>query len=445
MSDHLKVPPHSIDFEQAVIGAVLMFPSCFDEVSYLRPEDFYTSTHRNFWERICAGESGRDFVTLAESLTDVEDKVYLSTLVRSSPSAARVKIYADEVRDRAMLRRLLAECMSTMSTVYEGMKASDAVAGAVKRFEAIGDGAVVGEGPRHISDLAADWNDAFQDRCTNKSAVGINIGFRSLNERWGGLRGGQVIVVAGRPKTGKTTLAVNIAEFVSISHPVAIFQMEMAAEELVDRAVSSVGRISIKDIRNGTIEKSDDFDRLIDAVDKLKRSHLYIDTTPRQTMDYIRMHSKSFVKKRGKGMIMIDYLGLIRSNSTSKTKNDEIAEISREIKLLAKETDCPVILLCQMNRAVEREKRKPVLSDLRDSGAIEQDADVVCFTHKDDPEQNYSEIITRAMRSGQPGTDYLMADFGVSRFNEPEEFWQPPTEQKQPSQNKPKAKGQGGY
>ena len=162
-------------------------------------------------------------------------------------------------------------------------------------------------------------------------------------------------------------------------------------------------------------------------------------------MDYIRMHSKAFVKKRGKGMIMIDYLGLIRSNSTSKTKNDEIAEISREIKLLAKETDCPVILLCQMNRAVEREKRKPVLSDLRDSGAIEQDADVVCFTHKDDPEQNYSEIITRAMRSGQPGTDYLMADFGVSRFNEPEEFWQPPTEQKQPSQNKPKAKGQGGY
>jgi len=335
--------------------------------------------------------------------------------------------------------------MSTMSSVYEGMKAADAVAGAVKRFEAIGDGAVVGEGPRHISDLAADWNDAFQERCTNKSAVGINIGFRSLNERWGGLRGGQVIVVAGRPKTGKTTLAVNIAEFVSISHPVAIFQMEMAAEELVDRAISSVGRISIKDIRNGTIEKSEDFDRLLDAVSALKRSHLYIDTTPRQTMDYIRMHSKAFVKKRGKGMIMIDYLGLIRSNSTSKTKNDEIAEISREIKLLAKETDCPVILLCQMNRAVEREKRKPVLSDLRDSGAIEQDADVVCFTHKDDPEQNYSEIITRAMRSGQPGTDYLMADFGVSRFNEPDEYWQPPEAPKPTTQNKAKAKGAGGY
>lgn len=439
MSD--KKPPHSVEFEQAVIGAVMAFPDCYDEVSFLHPDDFFRHDHRVLWEHIKQSEENRDFVTLATKL-ERELMVYLGDLTRTSPSPAHVKVYAQKVRDRALLRRMLAECMTTMSAIYDNdMTAADAVAGAVRRFEAIGDGAVVGGGPVHVSELAADWNDSFKARCQNTKAVGLNIGFRNIMERWGGLRGGQVIVVAGRPKTGKTTLAVNIAEFVSMTTPVAIFQMEMAAEELIDRAISSLGRISIKDIRNGTVERSQDFDSLIDAANRLKNSKLYIDTTPRQTMDYIRMHSKAFVKKRGKGLILIDYLGLIRSNSASKTKNDEIAEISREIKLLAKETDCPVILLCQMNRAVEREKRKPVLSDLRDSGAIEQDADIICFTHKDDPEQNYSEIITRAMRSGQPGTDFLMADFGFSRFNEPDDDWNPPEEVKQAKQPKSRTTG----
>ena len=444
MSDNLKQPPHSLEAEQAVLGSVLLSPACFDDVSFLTEHDFYYADNRNLWAIIKADESGRDIVTLMLKFEGIEQRQYINDLARNTPSAANVKIYAGIVRDRAVLRRLLVECMDTMSSIYAGMAPTEVITGAVRRFEQIGDGAIVGAGPIHIGDLMVNWNDAFKSRMTGNQAVGLNIGFKNLNERWGGLRGGQVIVIAGRPKTGKTTLAVNIAEFVGMTTPVAIFQMEMGEEELVDRSVSSLSRIPIKDIRNGVMMNQDSFDRLVDAADRLNRSKLYIDATPRQTMDYIRLHSKAFVKKRGKGLIMIDYLGLIRSNSTSKTKNDEVAEISRDIKLLAKETDCPVILLCQMNRAVEREKRKPVLSDLRDSGAIEQDADVICFTHKDDPEQNYCEIITRAMRSGQPGTDYLMADFAFSRFNEPDEFWNPPAPEKKGSRE-PKNKGTEGF
>lgn len=444
MSDNLKQPPHSLEAEQAVLGSVLLSPACFDEVSFLTEHDFYYADNRNLWAIIKADESGRDVVTLMLKFEGIEQRQYINDLARNTPSAANVKIYAGIVRDRAVLRRLLVECMDTMSSIYDGMAPTEVITGAVRRFEQIGDGAIVGAGPIHIGDLMADWNESFKSRMSGNQAVGLNIGFKNLNERWGGLRGGQVIVIAGRPKTGKTTLAVNIAEFVSMTTPVAIFQMEMGAEELVDRSVSSLSRIAIKDIRNGVMLQPDSFDSLVDAADRLKRSKMYIDATPRQTMDYIRLHSKAFVKKRGKGLIMIDYLGLIRSNSTSKTKNDEVAEISRDIKLLAKETDCPVILLCQMNRAVEREKRKPVLSDLRDSGAIEQDADVICFTHKDDPEQNYCEIITRAMRSGQPGTDYLMADFAFSRFNEPDEFWNPPVEAPK-DKRQPKGKNIEGF
>lgn len=444
MSDHMKKSPASLDAEQAVIGCILQSPTCFDEVSFLSENDFFYTDNRNLWSIIKADETGRDIVAMMMRCETLEQRLYIGELQRNTPWAANVKMYATIVKERSVLRRLLVECMDTMTSIYDGVSPVEVISGAMRRFEAIGEGAITGSGPIHVGELAVNWNESFRARCTNNESVGLNIGFRNLMERWGGLRGGQVVVIAGRPKTGKTTLALNIAEFVSMTTPTAIFQMEMASDELIDRSMSSLGRINIKDIRNGTLSKDDDFEGLITAANRLKSSKLYIDATPRQTMAYIRMHAKAFVKKRGKGLIVIDYLGLIRADSTSKTKNDEIAEISRDIKLLAKETDCPVILLCQMNRAVEREKRKPVLSDLRDSGAIEQDADIICFTHKDDPEQNFSEIISRAMRSGQPGTDYLMADFAFSRFNEPDEFWSPPAEAPK-DKRQPKGKNVEGF
>lgn len=422
----MKQPPNSIDAEQAVIGCVLSFPECFQEVEFLAAEDFYHMQNRTLWERIKRSESGRDMVAVLMDMESLEDKLYASDLCRSSPTAANVKVYANVIRDRAILRRLLAECMSIASEITNDARPADIIAGSIRRIEAIGDGAIVGTGPRHISDISPVWYEEYRTRANNLGKVGLSTGFDALDSRWGGLRGGQVLVIAGRPKTGKTTLAVNIAEHIAQTNPVAVFQMEMGEAEMVDRAIASTGRVSITKIRNGEANSQEDVDNLLHALNVLKSSKLYIDATPRQTINYIRMHAKAFVKRHGKGAILIDYLGLIRPEGSSRSKNDEVAEISRDIKLLAKETDCPVILLCQMNRGVEKEKRKPQLSDLRDSGAIEQDADIIAFTHKDDPEQDYSEIITRAMRSGVPGTDYLLCQFGISRFASTPEMWAPP-------------------
>lgn len=192
---------------------------------------------------------------------------------------------------------------------------------------------------------------------------------------------------------------------------------------MADRLIASVARYELDEIRGGNIP--DDCDPLVQASHMLKLSKLHIDTTPRQTIDYIRVSAKRFAREHGKPVIFIDYLGLVEMSARS-SKNEAVSEVSREIKLLAKELRCPVVLLCQMNRNAEREKRRPQLSDLRDSGSIEQDADVICFTHKEDEEQEYSEIITRAIRSGKPGTDYLMCQFGVGRFETPHESWAPP-------------------
>lgn len=431
-----KQAPHSIDAEQAVIGAVLLSPASWDQVSFLRPDDFYLSDHKAIWQHLQTDESSRELVSLLSSCRTVDQRVYIGELARNTPSAANCKAYASIVRDRAVLRRLAAECADILAGITNDCRPADVIASASRRIEAVGEQATIGNGPRHIHDITADWYADLTDRMSGKAIAGIPTGFKAIDERWGGLRPGQVIVIAGRPKTGKTTLAVNIAEHVARTKPVAIFQMEMAEMEMADRAVSSTGSVYIKRLREGTVSE-DDLHRVVSAIHVLKQSKLFIDATPRQTIDYIRVQSRKFVKENGAGLLLIDYLGLIRTDSKFRSKNDEIGELSRDIKLLAKETGCPVILLCQMNRAVEKEKRKPMLADLRDSGAIEQDADVICFTHKDDPEQNYSEIITRAMRSGEPGTDYLLCDFGMSRFTEPYSGWVPP----QPERDKPLARG----
>ena len=425
---NLKKPPHSADAEQAVIGSVLMSPAAWSDVSFLRPDEFFLSDHKAIWQELSDHESSRDFVTLVTKCKTTEQRVYIGEIMRGVYVPANAKVYAEHVRNHATMRTIIRECYAVADLAWSSTRAADVLAEAGRMFAAIGEGAVVGAGPRHIHEIAQEWYQTFSDRMNGLIPPGISTGFQNLDERWSGLRGGQVVVIAGRPKTGKTTLALNIAQHIAKDRPVAVFQMEMSSNEVADRAISSGGGIGIQKIRNGTTE-GEDLDRLVAAIHTLKCSHLYVDDTPRQTIDYIRMHCKAFVKRYGKGAIMIDYLGLIRSDKRSSNKNDEVAELSRDIKLLAKETDCPVILLCQMNRAAEREKRKPQLSDLRDSGAIEQDADIICFTHKDDPEQNYSEIITRAMRSGQPGTDYLMCDFGMARFTMPYQGWEPPQQQ----------------
>lgn len=424
--DNLKKPPHSVEAEQAVIGSVLLSPHCWDDVSFLSPEDFYRHEHRTLWAMFVRGDESRDMVSVMTN-SDMETKLYVAEIARNTPSAANAARYAQIVRERALLRRLIAECASTIEAAYNmDNTPSTVISEHVRRADGLLDGAITTGGLRHIFDITADWYNNARDRSKHGKVSGVETGFPYLDRRWGGLRDSTVTIIAGRPKTGKTTLALNIAEHVSRKMPVAMFQMEMGEDEIADRLIASVANYQLNDIRGGNIP--DDCDPLMSAVEVMKKSKMHVDANPRQTIDYIRLNAKKFAKEHGKPLIMIDYLGLIEMGGKQGTKNEAVTEVSREVKLLAKELKCPIILLCQMNRNAERESRKPKLSDLRDSGSIEQDADVVCFTHKDKEEQGYSEIITRAIRSGQPGTDYLTCRFDVGRFETPPDGWCPADE-----------------
>lgn len=420
----MTAPLISVEAEQAVVGAVLTRPQVWDDVAFLTDEDFAIHDNREIWSQMRRGEGFRDFVNLVTMADSVERKVYLGDLARNSVHAGNVKFYAQIVRERASLRKLSAACMSILSRLDATTPAADAIAGAMRDIEAIGESAVIGKGPRHISEIGGEWYESFKSRAASDGRmVGLSTGFRDIDARWGGMRGGQMIVVAGRPKRGKSTLAANIAHHVARTSPVLVFNMEMSALEMIDRAVSYEGQIDVGDIRNGTL-KREAWDGLFDAWTGIAATKLHIDDTPCQTIDSIRMSAKAFVKRHGKALIVIDYLQLIRGDQR-QSSYERVSEISRGVKLLAKECDSPVIALVQMNRSIEAANRKPQLSDLRDSGAIEQDADVVAFCHQDSDEQDFCEFITRAMRSGQAGTDYLMRDFRLSRFVTAQENYAP--------------------
>lgn len=411
----------SLEAEQAVIGSVLIAPQVYDDVASLLPDDFATEDHRKLWAAIREDESCRDFLVLGTRFPAL--RVYVCEMARNTPGAANAKFYAQVVKERAGLRALASACTRILSRLNGSQKAADAIGSAMREIEAVGAGAVVGSGPRHVGELAPAWYDAYLQRANSQGKiVGLSTGFQVLDERWSGMRGGQMIVIAGRPKRGKSTLAANIAQYVAREHPVCVFNLEMGANEIIDRAVASEGLIKISDITRGKSNDDHYHDSMISAWASVKSSRLYIDDTPVQTIDTLRLHAKAFQRKHGKGLFVVDYLQLI---SGEENPYQRVSNVSRGLKLLAKETDCPVIAIVQMNRAIDSASRKPILSDLRDSGAIEQDADIVCFCHQDKDEQEHSEIITRAIRSGAPGTDYLGRDFGRSRFVELPEGWAP--------------------
>lgn len=429
-------PLVSLEAEQAVLGSVLSRPQVWDDVATLAAEDFAIEFHRVLWANMRHGEQFRDIVHLVTTATNHEDRAYIGDLVRHSFHASNVKFYAQIVKERSSLRKLAAACSRIISGLSGSTVAADAIAGAMREMEAIGEGAVIGSGPRHIGEIGGEWYEAFKARSESSSKlVGMSTGFPALDARWGGMRGGQVIVIAGRPKRGKSTLAANIAQHVAKTTPVLVFNMEMGALEIVDRSVSSEGVIDIGQIRNGAVSR-DGWDVMPSVWATLKASQLYIDDTVSQTIDTIRLQAKAFTKRHGQSLIVVDYLQLIGGDHR-QTAYERVSAVSRGLKMLAKETNCPVIPMVQMNRAIEGSGRKPQLSDLRDSGAIEQDADIITFVHQDDDDQEHSEIITRAMRSGHPGTDYLGRDFVHSRFVSKDESWEPSAAVEQAQKQQP--------
>lgn len=422
----LKVPPHSIEAEQAVLGGLMLDNGAWDKVADLVSEDdFYRRDHRLIFGAIRnLAEQGNPFdvVTLAEwldhrgELEKLGGIGYIGTLASNTPSAANIKSYGTIVRQRSVLRQLIEVANDIADSAYspEGREVHQLLDLAEKRvFEIADQGNRARKGFVGIKDLLVKAVDRIDYLFSQDNAItGVPTGFNDFDEKTSGLQKSDLVIVAGRPSMGKTTFAMNIAENAAIKYqvPVAVFSMEMPGEQLAMRMMSSLGRIDQHKVRTGKLE-DDDWPRLTSAVGILSEAPIYIDDTPGLTPTELRARSRRLAREHGLGLIVIDYLQLMQVHGGGENRAAEISEISRSLKGLAKELNVPIIALSQLNRSLEqRPNKRPVMSDLRESGAIEQDADVIVFIYRDEvynedsPDKGTAEIIIGKQRNGPIGT-----------------------------------------
>jgi len=437
-TDALKVPPHSLQAEQAVLGGLMLDNNAWDSVADLvSEEDFYRRNHRLIFRAIAQlAEQGNplDAVTLSEwleqnnLLNDVGGLSALGTLAQNTPSAANIKAYAGIVRENSVMRQLIDVGNQIAGSAYEteGRDSGALLDNAEKLvFDIAEQGKRGKRGFRDIRGLLAAAVDRIDMLFQQDSAItGVSTGFADLDNMTAGLQPSDLIIVAGRPSMGKTTLAVNFAENAAIKDqvPVAIFSMEMPGEHLALRMMSSLGHIDQHKIRTGKLD-DDDWPRLTSAVSLLDGAPIFIDDTPALTPMELRARARRLKREHNLGLIVIDYLQLMQGSSNRENRATEISEISRNLKALAKELSVPVIALSQLNRSLEqRTDRRPVMSDLRESGAIEQDADVIMFIYRDEvynedsPQKGLAEIIIGKQRNGPIGKCTLTFRGQFTRF-----------------------------
>ncbi len=418
--------PFNMEAEQAVIGSALKDASSFgDAAERLMPEDFYFSDNKYIFEAVMQlfnENKAIDFVTVAERLK-VNNKLeavggvdYLKKLITGVPTTRHVKYYADIIKEKAVLRDLIKGANSISRMAYDE---NDSLARLLERSEQmIFDISSSREQNDlvHISDILQTSYDTLAKNAENAGGItGIPTGFDELNKRTGGFHGGELIIIAGRPGMGKSTFAVNIAEYVSINlgKTVAIFNLEMPKEQIVNRILCSQALVNNGRIRNGTMEM-EDWEKICDVADVIAKSPMYIDDTASITVSQIRAKCRRLKQTKDLAMVVIDYLQLMQGSGRSESRQQEISEISRSLKVLAKELDIPVIALSQLKRESESQKgKRPILSDLRESGAIEQDADMVMFLFrnyyysKDPEEKELAECIIAKNRNGETDTFQL--------------------------------------
>jgi replicative DNA helicase len=434
------VPPHSVEAEQAVLGGILIDAQAWDQVAdVVREEDFYRPDHALIFSALVdLAERAKplDMVTVNEQLerrgkaTDAGGLAYLGTLVRDTPTAANVRAYAQIVRERSLLRRLVSAGREIAGSVFasDGASARDLVDRAEQCVFSIAEQATgAREGAQRVSAALPALIDKIDEWHSNPDKLrGLPTGFADFDRKTGGLRGGDLIIIAGRPSMGKTTLAVNIAEHAALDPSsrasVLIFSMEMPTEQVMTRMLSSIGNVPLNGIRSGQIS-DDDWVRITSATGQLKEAKIFIDESPGLTPTEVRARARRVKREHGLGLVLIDYLQLMQVAGTQDNRATEIAEISRGLKALAKELDVPVIALSQLNRGVEqRTEKKPVMSDLRESGAIEQDADMILLIYRDEvynkdtPKKGIAEIDLAKHRNGEIGTFLLTFQGQYSRF-----------------------------
>ena len=439
----LRIPPHSVEAEQSVLGGLLIDNMAWDRAGDQVSEgDFYRYEHREIFIVIAAlinGSKPADVITVFEQLQSngkaeaCGGLAYLNALAQSVPSAANLRRYAEIVRERAILRKLISASDEIATNAFnpQGRQVSQILDEAEGKIFKIGE-----EGSRNkqgfigVDKLTMQLIDRITELAENgaEEVTGVRTGFFDMDRMTAGLQKGDLIILAARPSMGKTALAINIAEAVAVNEglPVLVFSMEMGASQLALRMIGSLGRIDQSGLRTGRL-RDDEWTRLTEAAERLGKAQLYIDESPALNPAEVRARSRRMARQCGTlGLIVVDYLQLMSGTGKSDGENraTEISEISRGLKALAKELQCPVIALSQLNRSVEsRTDKRPMMSDLRESGAIEQDADVIMFIYRDDyynkesKEPGVAEIIIAKQRNGPVGTTKLTFLKPLTKFD----------------------------
>lgn len=439
--DAIKLPPHSLEAEQSVLGGLLLDNDAADRIGDMVAEaDFYSEAHRLIYHhvvRLVTDGSPADVVTVAGALSSAQklDYIgglgYLGALVQNVPTAANIRHYAAIVRERSILRQLAATAGDIADSAYNplGRSAKEILDQAEAKVLHIAEQGARGQQQfAEIGKLLAEVVDRIEalfNRDDPSDVTGVPTGFADLDRMTSGLQPGDLVVVAGRPSMGKTALALNIGEHVALAAglPVAVFSMEMGATQLALRLIGSVGRLDQHKLRTGRLA-NEDWEKLTAALGRLNDAPILIDETPALNSIEVRSRARRLQKQYGKlGLVIVDYLQLMQSTTQGENRATEISEISRSLKALAKELRVPVMALSQLNRSLEqRPNKRPVMSDLRESGAIEQDADVILFIYRDEvynPEsqdKGTAEIIIGKQRNGPIGTCRLTFLGEYTRF-----------------------------
>lgn len=426
--DALRVPPHSIEAEQSVLGGLLLDNAAWDRIADIVSEDdFYRYDHRIIFQhmvKLINAARPADVITVFEAMSvsgkaeEVGGLSYLNALAQNTPSAANIRRYAEIVRDRGVLRKLITVADEISGDAFnpQGKEVKQMLDEAESKIFAIAEeGSRGAKGFMEIQPLltqVVERIDELYNRDSTSEITGVPTGFIDLDRMTSGLQPGDLIIVAGRPSMGKTAFSLNIGENVAIDAglPVAVFSMEMGGAQLAMRMLGSVGKLDQHRLRTGKLI-DEDWPRLTHAIQKMNDCQLYIDETPALSSIEMRARSRRLARQCGRlGLIIVDYLQLMAGNGAGENRASEISEISRNLKGLAKELNCPVIALSQLNRSLEqRPNKRPVMSDLRESGAIEQDADVILFIYRDQvynpdsPDKGTAEIIIGKQRNGPIG------------------------------------------
>ena len=423
--ENLKVPPHSIEGEQAVLGGLLLSPLAWDLVADVVTEiDFYREDHRLIFRAIhelndrskpCDAVTVTEWFEAHGKADQIDGGSYVNQLTSSTPSAANVKAYAEIVREKSVLRQLIDVGSEITSGVFasDGRDSKELLEAAERKIFAIAEqGMRAGLDFVTVQETIKEAIEKIQELHEFEGEItGIPTGFKDFDKLTAGLQPSDLIIIAGRPAMGKTTLAMNIAEHAAIKHavPVAIFSMEMSSLQLVMRLFSSLGQIDQTRLRTGSLDDLD-WPKLTSAMNLLHKSRIFIDETPSLSPSELRARARRLKRKHDIGLIVVDYIQLMSVPGTKENRATEVAEISRSLKAIAKELSVPVVAVSQLNRALEqRPNKRPIMADLRESGSLEQDADLIIFIYRDEvynedtPEKGKAEIIIGKHRNGPTG------------------------------------------